>query len=92
LYKDIYKTVKKEFLKALNPISEAIYTEALEVGFEGSFRDLDEGFIEEFFEEYNPVTKYVFKNEISRKNSRLFESVVASTNEIHQSYKQRRTL
>jgi SPP1 gp7 family putative phage head morphogenesis protein len=87
LYKDIYKTVKKEFQKALAPITEEIYIEALEMGFDGEVEDLDESFIEEFFEEYNPVTKYVFKNEIDRKNSRLFESVVASTNEIHQSYK-----
>ncbi len=87
LYKNIYKTVKNEFLKILDPISEAIYTEALEVGFDGDIRELDEGFIEEFFEEYNPVTKYVFKNEIDRKNSRLFESLVASTQESYQSYK-----
>ena len=57
------------------------------MGFDGEIGDLDEDFIEEFFEEYNPVTKYVFKNEISRKKSRLFESVVASTTGIHQSYK-----
>lgn len=87
LYKNIYKTVKNEFLKILDPISEAIYTEALEVGFDGDIRDLDQGFIEEFFQEYNPVTKYVFKNEIDRKNSRLFESLVASTQERYQSYK-----
>lgn len=87
LYKSVYKIIKKEFVKVLNPISEVIYTEALEVGFDGDIRELDEGFIEEFFEEYNPVTKYVFNNEINRKNSRLFESLVASTNERHQSYK-----
>ena len=87
LYKTAYKTIKKEFTKALYPISEEIYLEALEVGFDGEIGDLDEAFIEEFFEEYNPVTKYVFKNEINRKNSRLFESVVASTKERHQSYK-----
>ena len=78
LYKSVYKIIKKEFVKALNPISEVIYTEALEVGFDGDIRELDEGFIEEFFEEYNPVTKYVFNNEINRKNSRLFESLVAA--------------
>lgn len=87
LYKNIYKTVKKEYTKILDPILDAIYTEALEVGFEGDIQDLDEGFIEEFFEEYNPVTKYVFKNEITRKNSRLFESLVASRLEKAQSYK-----
>lgn len=87
LYKTVYKTIKKEFIKALNPISEEIYLEALEVGFDGEIEDLDEGFIEDFFEEYNPVTKYVFSNEIGRKKSRLFESLVASTSEKHQNYK-----
>ncbi len=87
LYKSVYQIIKKEFVKVLNPISEVIYTEALEVGFDGDIRELDEGFIEEFFEEYNPVTKYVFNNEINRKNSRLFESIVASTQERYQSYK-----
>lgn len=87
LYKSVYQIIKKEFVKVLNPISEVIYTEALEVGFDGDIRELDEGFIEELFEEYNPVTKYVFNNEINRKNSRLFESIVASTKEKYQSYK-----
>ena len=87
LYNDVYKIIKKEFTKALIPISEEIYAEALEVGFDGDIRDLDEAFIEEFFEEYNPVTKYVFSNEIGRKKSRLFESVVASTSEKALSYK-----
>ena len=67
-------------------MAEAIYLEALEVGFDGEIEELDESFIEEFFEEYNPVTKYVFKNEIERKKSRLFESVIA-TKDVMQSYK-----
>ena len=87
LYNTAYKTIKNEFLKALIPISEEIYAEALEVGFDGEIEDLDEGFIEDFFEEYNPVTKYVFSNEIDRKKSRLFESIVASNKALHQSYK-----
>ena len=78
LYRDVYKTVKNEFLKVLNPMCEEIYLEALEVGFDGSLLDLDVGFIEEFFSAYNPVTKYVFKNEIDRKKSRLFEAVIAT--------------
>ena len=87
LYKTVHQTIEKEFLKALIPISEEIYLEALEVGFDGEIEDLDENFIEDFFEEYNPVTKYVFNNEIDRKKSRLFESVVASTKTLNQSYK-----
>ncbi len=87
LYDKIFKTAKQEFLKVLNEISEEIYDEALALGFDGDIRDLDEAWIEEFFDEYNPVTKYVFSNEIGRKESRLFESLVASTFERTQSYK-----
>ncbi len=87
LYKDVYKIVKNEFTAILNPIYQDIYDEAIDMGFDGDIRDLDEAWVEDFFDEYNPVTKYVFSNEIDRKKSRLFESLVASTVERTQSYK-----
>lgn len=87
LYKSVAKIIKKEFLGILNPLYKEIYDEALALGFDGDLRDLDEAWIEDFFDEYNPVTKYVFSNELDRKKSRMFESLVASTNERHQSYK-----
>ena len=87
LYKEIYKIAKKEFASLLNPLYQEIYEEALAMGFDGDLRDLDEGWIEDFFDEYNPVTKYVFRNEMDRKESRLFESLVATNKERHQSYK-----
>ena len=87
LYKDVYKTIKKEFVAILNPLYQEIYDEALALGFDGDLRDLDEAWIEEFFDEYNPVTKYVFSNELERKESRLFEALVASSAEKLQSYK-----
>ena len=74
-------------MSILNPLYQEIYDEALALGFDGDLRDLDEVWIEEFFEEYNPVTKYVFANEIDRKESRLFEALVASTLEKTASYK-----
>ena len=74
-------------LDVLNPIYEEIYDEALALGFDGDLRNLDEAWIEEFFDEYNPTTKFVFSNELGRKESRLFESLVASKLERHQSYK-----
>ena len=87
LYQDVYKIIKKEFMAILNPLYEEIYDEAVALGFDGDLRNLDEVWIEEFFSEYNPVTKYVFKNEIGRKESRLFESLVASSLEKTASYK-----
>ncbi len=87
LYKNVYKIIKNEFLTILNPLYQQIYDEALSLGFDGDLRDLDEAWIEEFFGEYNPVTKYVFSNELGRKESRLFESLVASSLERTHSYK-----
>ncbi len=86
LYEKSYEIIIKEFFEILNPLYQEIYDEALALGFDGDLRDLDEGWIEDFFDEYNPVTKYVFSNEVGRKESYLFESVVADINTRHQSY------
>lgn len=87
LYKNSFQIIKKEFTSILNPLYQEIYDEALALGFDGELETLDEAWIEEFFDEFSPVTKYVFKNEMERKQSRLFESLVASTSERFQSYK-----
>lgn len=86
LYKSIFKTVKQEFLSIVNEIYQTIYDEAVAMGFDGDIRNLDEAWIEEFFDLYNPVTKYVFSNEIDRKESRLFEALVSNELERLKSY------
>ena len=68
LYTTVYKTVKQEFLNVAKEIEQEIYDEVIALGFDGDLRDIDEAWIEEFFNAYNPVTKYVFSNEIDRKN------------------------
>ena len=86
LYKSIYKTVRQEFLKVVNEIYQVVYDEAVEMGFDGDIRNLDEAWVDEFFDWYNPVTKYVFSNEIDRKESRLFEALVSNELERLKSY------
>lgn len=86
LYKAIYKAVKQEFLKIINEIYQTIYDEAVDMGFDGDIRNLDEAWVESFFDRYNPVTKYVFSNEIDRKESRLFEALVSNELERLKSY------
>ena len=81
LYDKIFNITTKEFLKVVNAIAAEIYDEALALGFDGDIEDLDEAWVEEFFDEYNPVTKYVFSNEIGRKESRLFEALISSRKE-----------
>ena len=86
LYQTIYKAVKKEFLKIINEIYKIIYEEAVAMGFDGDIRELDEAWVDEFFDWFNPVTKYVFSNEIERKESRLFEALVSNKLERLKSY------
>ena len=87
LYTKAYKIIKSEFASILDRIVKDFYEEALAMGFDGDVRDLDEAWIEEFFSKYDRVTKYVFSNEIERKESRLFEALVADSEEEEQSYK-----
>lgn len=86
LYKKLYGIIKADFTEVLNDISEEIYDEAVSLGYDGEIEDFDEAWIEEFFDEYNPVTKYVFSNEISRKESYLFEAVISDMTTKHKSY------
>ena len=86
LYRDIFKIIKKEFLAIVNQIYQEIYDETISLGFDGDLRNLDEAWIDEFFDKYNPVTKYVFSNEIDRKKSYLFEALVSDPTVKHQSY------
>lgn len=86
LYKTIHKTVKQEFLKVINEIYQTIYDEAVAMGFDGDIRNLDDAWVESFFDLYNPVTKYVFSNEIDRKESRLFEALISNELERVKSY------
>ena len=87
LYKKIFKIIKDEFLAIANDIYAEIADEAVALGFDGDLGDLDESWIQEFFEEYSPVTKYVFINELERKFSRLFEALIADLEERLESYR-----
>lgn len=86
LYDKVEKIVFQEFTDILLLLEDEYYDIALDLGYDGDLEDLDESFIEEFFEEYNPVTKYVFKNELGRKESRLFESLIADAKDKVLSY------
>lgn len=86
LYKKVFKIIKSEFLVVANDIYNEVADEAIEMGFDGDLGDIDEGWIEAFFEQYSHVTKYVFINELERKFSRLFEALVADLEERIESY------
>lgn len=86
LYTTIFKVIKQEFLRIINEIYQAIYDELVAMGFDGDMRNLDEAWLDEFFDGYNPVTKYVFSNEIDRKESRLFEALISNELERLKSY------
>lgn len=87
LYKKVLKAIKSEFLRIANDIYAEVADELIEMGFDGDLGSIDESWIDEFLNKYSPVTKYVFINEIDRKNSRLFEALVASLEDRLESYK-----
>ena len=87
LYANAYKIIKREFVAILSPLAEELYAEALAMGFDGNIRELGEAWVDVFFGKYNPVTRYVFLNELDRKEARLFEALVASSDDRQQSYK-----
>ena len=86
LYKKTRSIIEEEFTSIFLLLCQEVADEARALGYDGDIQDLDEGWIEEFFEEYSPVTKYVFSNEIDRKESYLFEALVADMATKHQSY------
>ena len=86
LYKKSRTTIQEEFTSIFLLLCQEVADEARALGYDGDIQDLDEGWIEEFFEEYSPVTKYVFSNEIDRKESYLFEALVADMATKNQSY------
>ncbi len=86
LYKKSRSIIQEEFISIFQILCQEVADEANALGYDGDIQDLDEGWVEDFFEEYSPVTKYVFSNEIDRKESYLFEAVVASPETKHQSY------
>ena len=86
LYKKIFKIIKNEFLAVANSIYQEVGDEAIEMDFDGDLGNIDETWVEEFFKEYSPVTKYVFRNELERKFSRLFEALIADLEERLNSY------
>ena len=86
LYKKSYEIIKREFVAILGPLYNEIYEYAVSLGFEGKPEELNEIWIEAYFKEYNPTTKQVFANEIDRKKSYLFESLVADPETEFESY------
>lgn len=86
LYKKAHTIIQEEFESIFQTLRQEVADEAKVLGYDGDIEDLDEGWVEEFFEEYSPVTKYVFSNEIERKESYLFEALVADMATKHQSY------
>ena len=73
LYENISKKAKDGFLD----IGYYYYIEA----FYGETRKVpDEKWVKGILKSYNPVTNYVFENEVERKRQRFFESILSNNN------------
>lgn len=73
LYRELERITKDAFLLLAKKIFEQELVE---------FDMITEDSIFDIYDEYHPVTKFVFNNEIERKRGRFAEGVVASPNKI----------
>lgn len=75
--KSLYTEADIAVRKCLVTIAKIAYNQA---SINNSYDVIDYFLIEEWLSEYNPVTKYSYINEVDRKCSRFYESILASTN------------
>jgi SPP1 gp7 family putative phage head morphogenesis protein len=80
--------------KLLNEITNTKLLELAQLQYEyitqGDYSTINNEWLLNFLEYYNPVTKYVYANEVDRKRSRMYEAIMSSetpTDEIEQSLK-----
>lgn len=74
---ELYDKADIAVRKCLLTIARIAY---IENGSKDNYRGVDYFLIKEWLSEYNPVTKYSYVNEVDRKRSRFYESLLASTN------------
>lgn len=67
----LYEQLKYDTVKAYYVLIGRLYPKA---------KRIEQDIVEDLFEMYNPVTKYVFNHEVERKQARLAESILSSTN------------
>ena len=75
--KALYAEADIAVRKCLLTIARIAY---IENGSNDNYDYIDYYLIAEWLSEYNPVTKYSYVNEVDRKRSRFYESLLASTN------------
>lgn len=74
VYADAWIFVRKVYIALANYVYKGDF------GGKELTRLLDEVWLDETLQEYDPVVKYVFNNEVERKEARLFEAIMGSTN------------
>lgn len=84
--RQVYRRLKQKSDKAYIDIGLLVYMEAFKEAdskaddlkiSQKAKKAINEKWLNKFHTEYNPVTKYVYANELERKEARFFESIVA---------------
>lgn len=88
--RQVYRRLKQKSDKAYIDIGLLVYMEAFKEAdsevdskaddskiTQKAKKAINEKWLNKFHMEYNPVTKYVYENELERKEARFFESIVA---------------
>lgn len=72
LYSEADVIIRKAYLK----LAKKVYADNLR---EKSTQSIDQQWVDELLDAYDPVSKYVFSHEEDRKRARLIEALIAST-------------
>ena len=71
LYRELNITVRKAFIS----LADKVYYNTLQ---KNNFGSIDEEWVDNLLNGYDPVSKYVFTHEMDRRCARLIEAVIAS--------------
>lgn len=71
LYRELDIIIRKMFLL----IARKTYLQTVKY----DYGSIDEEWVDNFLNSYDPVSKYVFTHELDRKSARLVEAIIAST-------------
>lgn len=78
---ELYNRLRATTQKMLESVSKQAYKAAFaEAGAAGDEADWEAAFVAMVLMAYNPVTQYVYNNEVRRKRERLTEAIIAAPN------------
>lgn len=76
MYKRLSERNKKLYLDSGYFAYLFAFGQATSLGFSGKRRKIDAKWVDAYLQEYNPVTRYIYENEVARRRMRLNERIL----------------